>query len=389
MTTQYVYPGPERVFHDAVAADELPGVLERYGYERAFIVCSKTLNRTTDVVSGIRQALRGRCVGLTDAVREHAPVGDVLAVAQMLRDADADVMVSIGGGSVMDLAKFAQLCVTEGVTTREGLEAYRSAARGRFGDMMPVSRAAPAIRHIAVATTLSTGEVTPGGTPVDELTGRKSGYLVRDGAPQVLIYDPDIILHTPRDLLISTGVRGLDHAINTLCGMDPEPLSGLLAAKAAQLFVENLKDVSGPTSTREARSNCQRASFYTGLGQLSVAHGFSHAMVHVIAPLVGAPHSWTACVCMLAQARWQEGHASEQHRMVLELLGRPDARLHEVLHDFLVELGMPTTLAELGFTDDHLDRAIEYGLANEHVVTNNLRPITTAAELRAVLALAA
>jgi maleylacetate reductase len=189
--------------------------------------------------------------------------------------------------------------------------------------------------------------------------------------------------------LISTGVRGLDHAINTLCGLHPEPLAGLLAANAAQLFVENLPRVTGPGSTRATRSNCQRASFYTGLGQMSVAHGFSHSMVHVIAPLVGAPHSATACVCMLAQARWQEGWADEQHRVVLQLLGRQDVPLHELLHSLLLELGMPTTLGELGVTESDLERAIELGVTNDRVMNNNLRPIRSADDLREILSLVA
>lgn len=80
----------------------------------------------------------------------------------------------------------------------------------------------------------------------------------------------------------------------------------------------------------EARMACQRASYYTGLGQLSVPHGFSHYMVHVLAPIAGVSHSALACVLMLAQARWLEGAADAEYDRLPRLLGREDERFHEV-----------------------------------------------------------
>src|SRR5690606_5657167 len=106
--------------------------------------------------------------------------------------------------------------------------------------------------------------------------------------------------------------------------LHPHPFASLLAEKAIQLYVENLPRLHDSADT-EAFTNVQLATWYTGMGQMSVPHGFSHWMVHVVGPLAGVPHSDAACVLMLAQARWLEEYATEQHRRILGLLNRTES----------------------------------------------------------------
>jgi maleylacetate reductase len=341
------------------------------------------LNRNSDAVSKIADGLGESFGGLTDDVREHAPVDNVLRVTGFAREIGADVLVSVGGGSVIDLSKMVQLCLSEDVTEATQLEPLRASVLD--GELVAPRQRPPAIRQFCVPTTLSTAEVTPGASPTDTATRTKSLYLVRSGAPQVLVYDPDVLIHTPRGLLLSTALRGLDHAVNTLCAVRPEPLASLLAEKAIQLFVENL---AWAETDSDARMACQRASYYTGLGQLSAPHGFSHYMVHVLAPIAGVPHSALACVLMLAQARWLEGAADAEYQRLLWLLGREDDTFHEVVLELLERLDMPTSLTALGITDAHLDEAIPLGMKHKMVVENNLRPIDSEQELRRILQLA-
>ena len=381
--TTYIYPGPERVVSGAGTSMALDGLLGRYGYRSALVVASRSLNRKSDAVAKIVDGLGDAFKGLTDDVHEHAPVDDVLRVSEFGREIKADVVVSVGGGSVIDLCKMVHLCLSEDVTEAAQLEPLRSSVLD--GELVPARQRPPAVRQICVPTTLSTAEVTPAASPIDTATRTKSMYLIRSGAPQVLVYDPDVLTHTPRELLLSTALRGLDHAVNTLCAVRPEPLASLLAEKAIQLFVENLPRIEAGS---EARMACQRASYYTGLGQLSVPHGFSHYMVHVLAPIAGVSHSALACVLMLAQARWLEGAADAEYDRLLRLLGREDERFHEVLLELLDRLDMPTSLTALGITDTHIDEAIPLALKHPMIVANNLRPIDCAEDLRGILLLA-
>ena len=384
--TRYRFSGHERILHRTPAHEGLPDMMEWFGYRRAYIVCSRTLNTRTDVIRGLEAALGERCVGITDKVGEHSPLSNVLAAAVEAQARDADVIVSVGGGSVMDMCKTMQHCISEQVFDREGLLKLQMKLSADGTEVIAATRTPPRIRQIAIPTTLATSEWTPVSTPVDDQTHLKARFLTVDGAPQGIIYDPQLLARTPLSLLLSTGIRGLDHSINTACSTQPHPLASLLAEKAIQLFIENLPRLTDSTNL-EAFSNCQLATWYTGMGQLSVPHGFSHWMVHIVGPLANVPHSEAACVLMLAQARWSEHHAAVQHGNVLRLLGRSGS-FAEVLDTLLADLGLPRSLQDLGLSAEQVEACIQPALDHPQVTRNNLRSITSADDLRAVLRLA-
>jgi maleylacetate reductase len=383
---RYRFTGHERVLHDVQADEGLDRVIDLFGYRRVFVVCSRTLNTRTNVIERITKRLGERLVGLTDEVGEHSPLGNVIKAALAVRDSRADVIVSVGGGSVMDMCKAIQLCLSENAFDRESLLRLQFVLSDDGTEMLSTSRAAPAIRQVAVPTTLATSEWTPVSTPIDTDTQHKARFVVPEGSPRAIIYDPSVLALTPIRLLLSTGIRGLDHAINTACSSMPHPFAGLLAVKAVQLYVENLPLLKDPANL-DAFSNCQLAAWYTGMGQMSVPHGFSHWMVHIVGPMASVAHSDAACVLMLAQAKWLEGWAVEQHDRMREALG-VSGPFHKVLADLLHELGMPTTLDDLGLTREQVVGMVEPALQHPMVTRNNLRPITTAADVNAVMELA-
>jgi maleylacetate reductase len=287
----------------------------------------------------------------------------------------------------MDMCKAMQLCISENVYDRESLLKLQFVISKDGKEMLTTSTAAARIRQIAIPTTLATSEWTPVSTPIDEVTHLKARFVVPDGAPQGIIYDPEILAQTPLRLLLSTGIRGMDHAINTACSSSPHPFASLLSERAIQLFMQNLPLLKEKPS-REVYTNCQLASWYTGMGQMSVPHGFSHWMVHIIGPYGGVPHSDAACVMMLAQAKWLEGWAVAQHQRVLGSLDGESRPFHVVLEELLVRLDMPTMLEDLGLDRAKLETMIEPALKHPMVTRNNIRPIRDEGTLRVVLKLA-
>jgi maleylacetate reductase len=374
------------------AASVLPGILARYGWRRATIVCSHTLRRSSSVIEDLEAALGDRVVLVFDEVGEHAPIGNILRAADALRATQADAIVAVGGGSVLDFCKFVQVCISENVRTRAQLHRLEWRMSEDGSEIIAASQAPPRIRQIAVPTTLATAEWTAGGTPVDEQTRQKARIAGLCAAPVAIVYDPDLLAHTPYPLLAATGVRGLDHAINTLLAARPHPLTSLLAEQAIALYFANLPRVQRSRADRAALSGCQFATWLTGLGQTTMAtyHGFSHWMVHVLAPLAGVGHSEAACVLMLAQARWFEPVARLRYAALMRAMGRPaDASFPDLLHGLLRELGLPARLTEIGVDAAMVEASIPIALAHPLVTRWNLRPIRTAEEIRQVLALAA
>ena len=392
MVNKFVMPdGVERVYHDVSAADVLPGIMELYGYSKIFIICSKTLNTKTDIVEKIRASLGSKVIGVTDEVGEHAPVSNVLKGARLIQDSGADVLLTVGGGSVLDFAKFIQLALSEKAFTKDELLTRGASGISANGeDYLGVSKAEPVIRQIAIPTSLATADWTPAGTPVDDDTKLKVGLMAVRGAPQVIIYDPEILGRTPMRLLLSTGIRGLDHSINSLCVPSPHPFADILASHAVKLFIENLPRIKRDPTDREALTNCQLANWYVGVVVMTMAmqHGFSHALAHVVAPWADIAHSDVACVLMLTQAKWLEGLETSPHEKVTALLGRSGEKFSDILNDLLVELEMPTNLAQLGVTPEQTEEMIPHALAWGGVTKSNIRPVKTADDLRQVFKIA-
>lgn len=369
--------GAEEVRFGADVNQDVAGLMEQFGYQRPFVFSSRTLNRTTDVVDGIAKSLGTKVVGRSDRVGEHAPVSNVIAAISEVREAGADVLVCIGGGSVMDFGKFVQLGVTEGVRTREDLLALRV-------EHDPVLNWRPELRQITIPTTFSLSEWTPAGTPVDDVTGKKIILRVPDGVGRAIVYDPAVVRHTPVRLALLTAVRGLDHSINTVCSAAPNDLCTVLALQAITHFHTALPMLA-KGDAENALPMLQRASWLGGVCQMSVPHGFSHFMVHVLAPFAHTGHSEAACVVMLAQARWLREHDDPRLAAVAAAMGRPGETLDVILYDLLRDIGVPTSLREIGIDSEQIREVVPHALAHPLVTRNNLRPITTAADILAVL----
>ena len=144
-------------------------------------------------------ALGERCAGLFTGCKEHTPRPTVIAAAEAVRDADADLIVSMGGGTVFDTVKILQLCLAAGVRTADDMERVHlqvgDDGAARMADVGPSP-----VRPIAVPTTLSGAEFSSLGAATNPETGAKEPYLGTDICPQAVILDPAATLATPENL---------------------------------------------------------------------------------------------------------------------------------------------------------------------------------------------
>src|SRR6187455_1344750 len=125
------------------AAEAIVEQLDRLDAKRAFLMVSGTLNRETGEIVKIREKMGGRCAGIFDAMPAHTPRAAVIAAANQARETKADLIVTVGGGSITDGAKAVQLCLANDVTTVEDIDKIR-AVRGA-----PPPMNAPVVRQIS------------------------------------------------------------------------------------------------------------------------------------------------------------------------------------------------------------------------------------------------
>lgn len=115
-----VFGAMDEVVFGYPAAQAIIGQMDRLQTSRAFPMVSGTLNRNTDEIEKIKEALRPRCVGTFDAMPQHTPREAVIAAAEQARAVEADLIVTVGGGSITDGAKAVQLCLANNIHNRRG-----------------------------------------------------------------------------------------------------------------------------------------------------------------------------------------------------------------------------------------------------------------------------
>src|SRR5205823_4351091 len=144
--------------------------------------------------------------------------------ANAARAAGADLIMTLGGGSVTDAAKMVAFCLGNDVSEPGELDNHRAvvAADGKIA--RPQSRP-PAIRTIAIPTTLSAGEYTASAGCTDTARHVKESFSHPLMMPKSVILDPRATMHTPEWLFLSTGIRAVDHAVEDICSPECQPIS--------------------------------------------------------------------------------------------------------------------------------------------------------------------
>ncbi|MEC8771840.1 MAG: iron-containing alcohol dehydrogenase [Pseudomonadota bacterium] len=378
----------ERVTMGNPAAEVLVEQADAMGASRVFLLASKTLRQETDEIAKIENALGDRHAATFSGIASHAPRTDVLAATNAARDARADLIVSLGGGSVTDAAKIVALLLKHDVRSIEDFEPLRTYVTEEGAVVNPIT-AGPDVPVICVPTTLSGGEFNALSGATDEATQHKQGYEHRDMAPVMVVLDPRITVHTPEWLWLSTGVRSVDHAVETLSSDKSNDFANGLAESALGLLVEGLPRVKADPADMEGRLKCQIGAWQSMISIIGgVPMGASHAIGHILGGTCDVPHGYCSCVMSPYVLQWNAEHDDSRQARALVALGHTHDTAAEALDAFIRGLGMPRTLAEVGVDESRFQQISEYTLLDIWGRTNP-RPIRTADDVMQILRLAA
>ena len=278
-------------YHGAGAIAEIPGELQRRGYRKVFVCTDPDLVKF-GVAAKVTDLLdeAGIAYSVYSDIKPNPTIQNVTDGVEAFKAAEADSIVTIGGGSAMDTAKAIGVIITN----------------PEFADVRSLEGVAPTKNHavftIAVPTTAGTAaEVTINYVITDVEKVRKFVCVDTNDAPEVAVVDPEMMASMPAGLTASTGMDALTHAIEGYTTKGAWEMSDMFHLKAIELISKNLRDAvaeakSGvPGSGREGMALAQ---YIAGMGFSNVGLGVDHSMAHTLSAHFDTPHG-VACAMLL------------------------------------------------------------------------------------------
>jgi alcohol dehydrogenase class IV len=303
----------------------LGGELERLGVERAILLTGRSLGGG-NLIGEVRDAASGRIIEEFAGVAAHNPTSTVEAASAALAGARADCIVAFGGGSVVDCAK----------AVKHGLMAGGSAP----GSRLPI---------VDVATTLSGAEFACSFGQTDDATLVKLGGRDLKLTANAIFLDPQLTAETPDWLWAATGMRAVDHAVETILAANAIPYLDALASSALDVFAKKL--ALSLTGGEEPRVLCLEAAWMAHSGSYFIEWGLSHRMGRQLGPRFGIPHGYTSAILLPVVVELEQQAKAEQEACVARSLGTGSGGAAAALRILVRDLGLPATLREAGIGD--------------------------------------
>jgi maleylacetate reductase len=378
-----VFTRMNRVIFGKPAAESVASEAARLGARRVFLLAGRTLNMRTDEVDKVRRALGDRYAGVWDHMPAHSPRDAVVACANAAREAGCDLLVTIGGGSVTDGGKAVTICLEHGISHPDGLEPFRSVVTD--GKRHVPDFRAPRVRQIAVPTTLSAGEFNARAGVTNPSLKLKQSFIHPAIVPETVVLDPAVTVHTPEWLWLSSGVRAVDHAVETFLSIDANDYTDGTSLQALRSLGAGLLGVKADPGDHQARLRCLMGAWLSMVGIVTGTRlGASHAIGHILGGSAGVPHGYTSCVMLPYVLSYNASVNGERQAEIAAALAAPDVPAADVVDALIRKLGMPRHLRDVGVVEDQLPRLAENCLLDDWTFSNPRR-ISSAGEVMEIL----
>lgn len=389
MPSPYIYRSSklERIYFGEPAAAAVAAEVALCEASRILLLSNQSLAREASLLASISTALGERCVGRITTLKAHSPSADVIQVATAADDLKADLLLAVGGGSVIDTAKVALVAAIEDRKTLDRLKTLTPYGKVDQSRSPPATGSRP-LRLIVVPTTLSSAEYSWGASYTDEAAAVKYAIGHPLMAPQAVILDPRAPLTAPAALYFGSGMRSLDHAASRLASLRGTPFSDANAGEALRLLNGALRRVKADRGDLAAGLDAQTGSWLSIIGQATgVSVGASHPIGRILSYVANVPHGLTSCALLPAVMRWNISANEERQKRIAAALDAPGTPAADAIGALGATLGLPGRLRDLGVTPDML-REIAQKSFGEASIRTNPRPIHSAEDILEILNLA-
>lgn len=355
------------------AIENVPTEFKARGFKKAAVITDKDLVKfevATKVTKLLDEA--GVDYALYDGIVPNPTIQNVKDGLAFVKEAQADCIIAIGGGSPIDTAKAIAIIATN----------------PEFSDVISLEGVAdtkhPCLPILAVPTTSGTAaEVTINYVITDEENHRKFVCVDPHDIPLVAFVDSDMMMGMPKSLAAATGMDAMTHAIEGFITKGAWEMTDMLHFKAIEIIGRSLRDsVNGDQAGREAMALGQ---YIAGMGFSNVGLGLVHGMAHPLSAWYNIPHG-VACASLLPTImKYNKDFTGEKYREIAIVLGIEGAEtmsLEDVrdaacqaIDQLSKDVGIPATISELGVKEEDIP-AIAKDALNDVCTPGNPRDTT-------------
>lgn len=360
--TVSVFTAPERIVFGAGSVRSLGDEVRRLGRRPLLVTGRRALARAgaTGRILAILQAA-GADAAVFAEVEPEPDLETVDRCRDALRRHGADLVIGLGGGSALDVAKVAAALAREDEPTRTFHRGRPPAATG-----LPI---------LAVPTTSGTGsEMTNNGVLSDRAARYKASIRHAALLARVALVDPELALSCPPRVTAASGIDALVQAIESYFSVHATPLTEALSLRAVEELVAALPAVVEHGERPDLRTRAAWGSAMAGLALANARLGVVHGMAHPVGVRCEAPHGLVCGVLLPAALEFNRPAAPEKYRTLAALVGRDPAGY---ALELLGACGLPATLASYGLEPADFDAIAEETLASGSTKANP-RPVTKA-----------
>lgn len=334
MTRPFVFPGlPTRIVFGHGTLSRVADEVARLGHGRALVLSTP---QQESEAQALAVTLGRHAAGVFAGAAMHTPIEVTDQAVEAYRAANADCVVSLGGGSTIGLGK--------AIAVRTGAD------------------------QVVIPTTYAGSEMTDilGETAGGEKTTRRDPAI----RPEVVVYDVDLTLTLPLSLTVTSALNAIAHAMEGFYAPDRHPVTEVLSREAMVAFREALPALAQDPQDKEARAKALYAAWGCSLTLGHVTMALHHKLAHVLGGTFGLPHAETHAVLLPHTTAYNEHAVGNLLKPIADTFG---GTAGSGLWHFAKSVGAPLRLADLGLQETDLDRAAEIATKNPYA---NPRPVS-------------
>ena len=365
---------PYRLYSGKDALEKLPDEVARNRSKRAFIVCGRTVSRRTPLISRMRALLGERLAGIFDEIDKDTSRSSVVRATEAARSMQADLVIGVGAGSVIQGARIVTILLAEKRPVEELVTRYPE-----HGPAVSPKLLEPKLPIINVLTAPTSAQNRAGSRMKDDATARGMEFFDPKTRPVAIFWDADALLTAPLPLVRTGAATIWCRAVMNLGATDDNPLvegNRLQSYRLASAAIPRIADPADPAprldlcaaTLLQNRESDDGGEQFARHWAMRVAYALSTALISVF-PQVGQGEGYSALMgTALRQFGGRDPDAMARIAAGLGMggaaAGDAPGRIADRMETVFRSLGMPTRLSALGIAREGLPRVLELSLTN-------------------------